>query len=494
NTKTGLVFTSLFVSLVAIGGIHWFQARESGAKLRQLRALSERGDLASSLILDLEKYRRSSASFRKLGDGESTAAKERLRTEFTRKAERLNSLAPSADDRVAMSQALDQLSEFLLLSARIEPTLYTRDFYQKPEAREMHEAVLAALERVGAQARAREEAVVSSWDRFAGRSRLWILASVVVILLTTVSLWAGNYFSWARPSRRLRDLAAGLRRGATELGDVTHAHGPALSGIHGEVEEVLRQLAATVHGQRLDRHRFITAVAGELRPPLVALQAGLSFLEASEREVGSQAEREVAVDTVKRAIQKLSRALDDLSDLVDTEQSHLRLDEKIVDLRSILQNTVRAASSPGMPVHVAVPPLPIWTHLDPQRFERVLVQLISKAMNYCSQGGNLEVSVERRATQAFRGLEILIQEAARGGAKLATGPAQDLLRHWVSESGFGMGLAQKIVQAHGGSILASGVAGTGVLFTVRLPAERVATGTVRAMKPSAAIEALAFGN
>lgn len=124
--------------------------------------------------------------------------------------------------------------------------------------------------------------------------------------------------------------------------------------------------------------------------------------------------------------------------------------------------------------------MPVWAMVDPGRFERVLVHLLAKAMSFMPQGGRVDVSMSRPSRGSFRGLEIVIQDAERlaHGRGAATGPEQELLRHWVADNGFGMALVSKVVRAHGGTVSASGVAGTGVLFTLRLPQERLGTGQV----------------
>jgi signal transduction histidine kinase len=91
-------------------------------------------------------------------------------------------------------------------------------------------------------------------------------------------------------------------------------------------------------------------------------------------------------------------------------------------------------------------------------------------------GAAIELSIQNRNDDAFKGVEILIEEADRfrSGRAGATGPEQDLLKHWTTANGYGMRLTEKIVKAHGGRVTASGVVGTGVLFIVRIPQYRIA--------------------
>jgi signal transduction histidine kinase len=105
----------------------------------------------------------------------------------------------------------------------------------------------------------------------------------------------------------------------------------------------------------------------------------------------------------------------------------------------------------------------------------MLVQVLSKVIGTVPVGGSLSISVAQSTTGNHRGIEILIQDSERpkNGRVANTGPEQDILKHWISESGLSMALAHKIIKAHGGSITAAGVAGMSVTVTIRLPYERV---------------------
>jgi signal transduction histidine kinase len=119
--------------------------------------------------------------------------------------------------------------------------------------------------------------------------------------------------------------------------------------------------------------------------------------------------------------------------------------------------------------------MPVWVQIDAPRFSRMMVQVLSKVINTLPEGGALSIAVSQAIQGNFRGVEILIQdqERSRGGRGTLGGPDQDILKHWISENGLSMALANKIVKAHGGTITAAGVAGMSVTVTIRLPHERV---------------------
>src|SRR5690606_24049807 len=144
-------------------------------------------------------------------------------------------------------------------------------------------------------------------------------------------------------------------------------------------EKVMTDLSKTVESLRKERHQFVTAIASDLRAPLVALQAGSNFLCGLDEQT-ALADRRAAAEVVNRSLFRLSSSLDDLTDIVEIERSDIRLDEKIVDIRSIVTEVAHQLGGPGASheVKVSVPSMPVWTMIDPQRFERILVHLVAK--------------------------------------------------------------------------------------------------------------------
>ena len=115
-----------------------------------------------------------------------------------------------------------------------------------------------------------------------------------------------------------------------------------------------------------------------------------------------------------------------------------------------------------------------------------MISLISKLILHRPQGCPIDISLSRPVQGAFRGVEIYVNDGSREDFVLSrpSGPEQDILKHWIQENGFGMALANKIIRAHGGTITAAGVAGTGLQFTIRIPEDRIASGAVSAVVPA----------
>lgn len=482
NLATFLVLT-LVLSIGAIVGLHGLEVRALQAEGAQIETFAQRQAIASSLILDLERYRRGAKDFRSLSNAEIDKVKDRLSNAVASGVAKLERLQPTAEEHRIESAIDKKLADFMVLSAQLEPQLFLRDAFIKESARALHESIVGDLAHLQKMAAAHvEKAKADLMTPVPGQTR-WILVAAAISLAMTALLLLRAFLVYVRPISRLRARADSLSRGPHNHTPVATDGEPSrpLVGAYGEIERIMRDLSSTVDSLRKERHQFVTAIAQDLRTPLVALQAGAGLLaEPTARSTDN--DRRAASEVVGRSLFRLSSSLEDLNDIVEIERSDIRLDEKIVDVRGIVAETARRLTGPGASheVKLGLPSMPVWAMIDPARFERVLVHLMAKAMSFMPQGGRIDVSMARPTRGSFRGLEIVIQDAERvaHGRGAATGPEQELLRHWVAENGFGMALVSKVVRAHGGTVTASGVAGTGVLFNLRLPQERLGTGQV----------------
>jgi signal transduction histidine kinase len=113
---------------------------------------------------------------------------------------------------------------------------------------------------------------------------------------------------------------------------------------------------------------------------------------------------------------------------------------------------------------------------DRTRLRQLLLNLVTNAIKYTPRGGQVELSVTRRAPD-----EIAIAVRDTGIGIAATDLPHVFDRFWRADrarsraserGGFGLGLSisQWIVQAHGGTIAVQSRLGRGTVFTVVLPA------------------------
>ncbi len=110
---------------------------------------------------------------------------------------------------------------------------------------------------------------------------------------------------------------------------------------------------------------------------------------------------------------------------------------------------------------------------DRDRLAQVITNLLTNAINYNREGGEVLLSIDRQ--DAF--VVISIADTGRG---IATGDLPHIFERFYradssrvaqsGQTGLGLAISKAIVEAHGGRIQVFSEAGKGTTFTVYLPA------------------------
>ena len=461
----------LVLSLGAMSFIHWNSIQKLHLRASRAQPLYQRQKIVDSLILSLEKYRRMSSGFRKASPQEIAQNKEKLRSAFAEGVTRLDALDPTPDEQKEENLLNDEIQEFLGVVSRVEPMLFSKDSYVKPEVLALHDGVLETLSQLEKSTNARIASLRLDPTRSESESLIFLIAVSCLVFALVLSVLFRNYVIYVKPLKKLHTYALRLQSGKSVPENPPH-----FNAIFGEIQTVLNQLSLDVETHMRDRHKFILDIIADLKLPLTLLQNGKFILDGSDGPLEEDKQAEAA-ESVRRGLAIFSGSLHDLDDIADINRLESRLEEHTVDLSELLLDVSRKLAGPDYrrKIAITVPPIPVWAMIDSARFERVLIQIFSKVMNTLTPEGHLVVSMSHSTQGNFRGVDISIQDSERvkSGRAVSSGPEQDILKHWINEKGLSMALAHKLVRAHGGAITASGVAGMSVAVTVRLPQEKV---------------------
>jgi signal transduction histidine kinase len=476
----GLTFLSIVV-------VYKWQIREAGVRINALGTMAQRQQEADALLLDLERYRRENAVFRKLTPEEITATKERLKAEVARRIGLMRSLDADTEEQDLGKGVIAGTTALMIESARIEPKIFSKDVYTKAEIRDLHASIVEKIEKIRSKT-AKQIADFPGLERRQNENFFRLLVLLAAQGFGCVFLiFASQYFTHTLPLQQVHDRMIKLKKGESPppRNDKWFRK---LTGIYQQLDATLTELFALVETQRRERHQFLMAVSTDLRPPLIMLQNGITRFAAGEK---------VPTEILTRSAHRISRMLDSLTDLVDIDRRDLRLNEEIVDLSQLLQQSASILGGPNSlhPLRTSTPKEPLWILLDSKRFESVLINLVSKIIQHFPQGCPIDLSIRKPECLEKNGVEILVCQGHPSSVepppapatapdcdspesrarRIACGPKLDVLQHWISENGFGMLLAQRIMQAHGGSLRVAGLSGVGLEFSIYLPRDRIAT-------------------
>jgi two-component system phosphate regulon sensor histidine kinase PhoR len=228
--------------------------------------------------------------------------------------------------------------------------------------------------------------------------------------------------------------------------------------------------------KQLDRMKsdFVNMVAHELRSPLVSIRQLNSVL--AEGLAGPLNEKQGEfVEKVLRKIDVLLKLINDLLDVAKIEAGKYVRAHVPTDIGQIIEEMVAfmepRAKEQGLTLTYVCKDLkPI--QADPKGIEEVLNNLLSNAINYSPDGG--QVTITAKGTSGY--VEIKIHDTGIGI------PQEELPKIFdkfyrvkhpktrnVMGTGLGLSIVKGVVEAHRGTIDVESVLGQGTTFRILLP-------------------------
>jgi PAS domain S-box-containing protein len=239
---------------------------------------------------------------------------------------------------------------------------------------------------------------------------------------------------------------------------------------------IVRDVTAAKAADRV-RNQLVSAVSHELRTPLAALKASVSLLRAALPAEIAEGSGPVVrlVDNAERAVDRLTRIVEDSLDLARAQAGRLAVKREPVEMAQLIDGVVTAlqplAVSRGQTIAVVGPVGPVWLKGDRGRLEQVLTNLLSNALKYSPEGTQVDVALQTRNSTicveiSDRGPGVPVGEQAAIFEPFYRG--ERAARDSVG-SGLGLAVARSLVELHGGRILVRNRQGGGATFTVELP-------------------------
>ncbi len=226
---------------------------------------------------------------------------------------------------------------------------------------------------------------------------------------------------------------------------------------------------------KIERTRtFLRTLGHELRNPLAPLQSALAILQRTNAD--PRGER--ALQIMDAQLGSLKRLADDLVDVTRLDVGKVELDLRTVDLCALLRDACMAfdpqAKARDLDFQTLVPDQPLHVQIDHQRFQQVILNLLSNALKYTPAGGRIWL----KATQEDQDVVVRVEDTGMGISpqmlpKLFELFSRETTAEDAAPEGLGIGLAvvRQVVELHGGNVEArSSGLGKGAEFTVRLPA------------------------
>lgn len=288
------------------------------------------------------------------------------------------------------------------------------------------------------------------------------LGATVIALLLGILLAR----TLTRPIRELTTATQALARG--ELGQQVPIHA---WDEMGQLAASFNQMSADLARASQLRRQMTADIAHELRTPLSLI---LGYTESLSD--GKLPANQETFDIMHDEAQHLSRLVEDLRILSLADAGELPLSRRPVDPRALLERAflahVHEAQRQGISTQIEAPPDLPWVEVDPGRMAQVLDNLMSNALRYTPEGGQITLSAMAQGERVYlrvqdSGVGIPPEELPHIFERFYRGD-KSRQRH-AGESGLGLAIARSIVEAHGGALSVESVPGQGTTFSIALP-------------------------
>ena len=219
------------------------------------------------------------------------------------------------------------------------------------------------------------------------------------------------------------------------------------------------------------KSEYLSRMSHELRTPLAAMLGFSDLLEMRE----PRDDQAAAIEAIQRAGSHLLSLVNDVLDIARIEAGRESLSLQPLDVRTILEECVglvaQTANERSVRISMRLDGTDrIHVRADRQRLIQVLLNLLTNAIKYGSEGGHVIVGAAVRDDA----VEIDVIDDGPGLNEAELGrlfqPFERLgaERSHVQGTGLGLALSRQLAVAMGGSVEARSAAGQGSMFTVRL--------------------------
>ncbi|MGZ3646156.1 MAG: ATP-binding protein [Ktedonobacteraceae bacterium] len=227
------------------------------------------------------------------------------------------------------------------------------------------------------------------------------------------------------------------------------------------------------------KDRFIGLVAHELRNPLAALKGfAQTLMRNSQGDKGTTLApwQQEALTEIDLAANRLTRLTEDLLDVVRLQAGKLVLHRDSIDLVEMTRHVI-AQMEPNSGRHqftLSTSLSHLQAEVDTGRIEQVLVNLLTNAIKYSPEGGEIKVNLQvppggQTALISIQDYGIGIPQAEQTQLFGQFVRASNAESHGISGTGLGLYLCRELVSQHGGDIWFESTEGVGSTFFLRLP-------------------------
>jgi len=295
------------------------------------------------------------------------------------------------------------------------------------------------------------------------RDAFWLMSLVVIVLAGIIAFPLARHF--VRPINKLTEGANQLTQGNYVLQLPTKRNDEL-----GQLARDFNELARALEQNEGSRKRWLADTSHELRTPLAILSGEIEAMMDGVRPIS-----EDGIHSMKEEVDHLTKLVNDLYELSKADIGGLSYRKANVDLTVLIQSKLQAYQSVFSEHKLSVSfdhntPVAFWA--DSTRINQLLDNLFTNADRYTNEGGKINVSIQ----QDKEYITLVVEDSAPGVPDDALEQLFDYLYRTEHSrnresggSGLGLAICKRIVEGHGGTMMATHSPLGGVAIHVQFP-------------------------
>jgi signal transduction histidine kinase/CheY-like chemotaxis protein len=293
-----------------------------------------------------------------------------------------------------------------------------------------------------------------------------VVVFFVFLVITGVVTW---FFVLAQDSRRVAEEEE-ARQTTLLLREIA---------AHKKTDAALQNAKEVAEAANRAKSRYVVGLSHELRTPLNAV---LGYAQVLERDATIPPARQQSVRVIRRSAEHLAGLIDGLLDISKIETGRFQVYSNEINIHEFLNQIADMfrlqAQARGLEFrHERAANLPLVVRTDEARLRQILLNLLSNAFKFTTEGAVSLVVLYRGQVATFvvedtgpgvaaDDLAHIFEPFVRGSAHAANG---------VAGLGLGLTITKLLAETLGGDIMVSSTPGVGSRFTVRLMLSAVTT-------------------
>lgn len=311
---------------------------------------------------------------------------------------------------------------------------------------------------------------------FTGRSGFIIFMALFIILISNLIMSVIASRTITAPIKKLSDGANEIAGGNLDYHidyDSTNEIGTTVKSIN-DMTEKLKNLMQTKEEIEQSRKEMTAGIAHDLRTPLTSIKGYVEGLMDGIANTPEKQER--YLNTIYSSAKDMENLLDELLTLSRFEEGKIKLEQIRIDIVQFLREYLNERPQDNRAVIAFTPPSykgSLDVMLDPNRFSRVLNNIISNAIKYSSTARKPRIDIS---------LEVYDKSVIIALKDNGIGISDENLKHIFESfyradqartrvqdgSGLGLAVCKEIVELHNGHIWATSKEGSGTTMMISL--------------------------